>query len=51
VPVQLQPEAAREDGAIVVELRGGRVLRLPVSMPPTQLAAVVHALEQAGDAA
>ncbi len=51
VPVQVQTEAARDDGEIVVELRGGRVLHLPITMPPVQLAALIHAIETAGDAA
>ena len=46
VPVVV-PEDAAGDSQIIVELRGGRVLRLPRSMPPAQLAAVVHAIEGA----
>ena len=46
VPVAV-PEDAAGDGQIIVELRGGHVLRLPRSMPPAQLAAVVHAIEGA----
>jgi hypothetical protein len=33
------------DACASIELRGGRVLRLPVSMPAARLAEVVHALE------
>lgn len=50
VPLMVQTDAAA-DGAVIVELRGGRVLRLPLSMPAAQLAAVIHAIEAAGDAA
>ena len=51
VPLMVQSDAAAGDGAVIMELRGGQVLRLPLSMPPAQLAAVVHAIETAGDAA
>lgn len=47
VPLVVPPEDAAGDGQIIVELRGGRVLRLPRSMPAAQLAAVVHAIEGA----
>jgi hypothetical protein len=50
VPLMVQTDAAA-DGAVIVQLRGGRVLRLPLSMPPAQLAALVHAIERSGDAA
>jgi len=33
------------DACASIELRGGRVLRLPASMPAARLAEVVHALE------
>ena len=36
-----------DDERIALELRGGRVLRLPISMPPTRLAALLHAIEEA----
>ena len=51
VPLVVQGEQAPADGQVIVELRGGRVLRLPPSMPPAQLAAVVHAIEQTEDPA
>ncbi len=50
VPLMMQTDAAG-DGHVIVELRGERVLRLPLSMPATQLAALVHAIQTAGDAA
>ena len=34
-----------DDACASIELRGGRVLRLPVSMPAARLAELVHALE------
>jgi hypothetical protein len=33
------------DACASIELRGGRVLRLPVSMPATRMAELVYALE------
>ncbi len=46
VPVVLAPDQpSQADGRIAIELRGGRVMRLPASMPPDRLAAVVHAIE------
>ncbi len=33
------------DACASIELRGGRMLRLPVSMPATRMAELVHALE------
>lgn len=44
VPLVLRTSDAAE-GQVVVELRGGRVLRLPITLPPGQLAAIVHAIE------
>jgi hypothetical protein len=44
VPVVVEPRAIAE-GSFHVELRGGRVLRLPASIPAARLAEVVHALE------
>ena len=38
-------DAAASDGGIVIELRGGRVLRLPELMAVTRVAELVHALE------
>jgi len=51
VPVRVPTAAPANAGEVIVELRGGRVLRLPLSMPPAQLAALVHAIEKAEDAA
>jgi len=34
-----------DDACASIQLRGGRVLRLPASMPAARLAEVVHALE------
>jgi len=44
VPVMVEPRAIVEE-AFQVDLRGGRVLRLPASMPAARLAEVLHALE------
>lgn len=35
-------------GAMVIELRGGRALKLPESMAAARLAELIHALEAAG---
>lgn len=40
-----EPAAAAD---IVIELRGGRAMRLPASMPAEQLARMVHAIEGSG---
>jgi len=49
LPAAILPPAIRDvaalDGSIVIELRGGRRLRLPESMAVTRLAELVHALE------
>ncbi len=50
VVVRGKPAGAVEQGlasdqGLAIELRGGRLLRLPVSMPMTRLVEVVHALE------
>jgi transposase len=45
VPLMVRTEDAAADAHVVVELRGGRMLRLPLSMPAAQLAGIVHALE------
>jgi hypothetical protein len=42
-------EAAVAD--IAIELRGGRVMRLPASMPAEQVARIAHAIEAAGEGA
>jgi hypothetical protein len=44
VPVVVEPRAIVEE-PFQVDLRGGRVLRLPASMPAARLAEVLHALE------
>jgi hypothetical protein len=58
VPVVVHAAADRPEPAadiapadVVIELRGGRAMRLPASMPAGQLAALVHAIEVAGGAA
>jgi hypothetical protein len=45
LPVVVEPRLAGVEEALHVELRGGRVLRLPASMPAARLAEVLHALE------
>jgi transposase-like protein len=45
LPVVVEPRAAGVEETLQVELRGGRVLRLPASMPAARLAEVLHALE------
>ena len=40
-----QNQQRNDDGLIAIELRGGRMLRLPASMPPDRLALILHALE------
>lgn len=48
VALRVRAEEGRDDGGhIAIELRGGRVMRLPASMAPAQLAAVVRAIEEA----
>jgi transposase len=50
VPVVVRPRQqlpSQADECIAIELRGGRMLRLPVSMPAGQLAALVRAIEEA----
>ena len=44
VPVMVEPRTIVEE-SFQVDLRGGRVLRLPASMPAARLAEVLHALE------
>jgi hypothetical protein len=46
VPVVVKAPAVREAEGISIELRGGRVLRLPV-MPAAQVAELVRAIEGA----
>jgi transposase-like protein len=45
LPVVVEPRVAGVEEPLQVELRGGRVLRLPASMPAARLAEVLHALE------
>ena len=49
VPVVVRDERPRvaDDAGIVIELRGGRLLRLPGSMPAGRVAELVRALEAA----
>ncbi len=46
VPVVVKAPAARRTDGIFIELRGGRVLRLP-AMPAAQVAELVRAIEGA----
>ena len=45
LPVVVDPRLAGGEEPLQVELRGGRVLRLPASIPAARLAEVLHALE------
>jgi hypothetical protein len=45
VPVVVEPRLDGVGEPIQVELRGGRMMRLPASMPAARLAEVLHALE------
>jgi len=45
LPVVVEPRLAGVGESLQVELRGGRVLRLPASMSAARLAEVLHALE------
>lgn len=47
VPVVVREDQREPAAAIAIELRGGRVMRLPASMPAEQLARIVHAIEGA----
>jgi len=49
VPVRVEHRLGSTEEPIEVELRGGRVLRLPASTPAARLAEVLHALEQTGE--
>jgi len=42
-------ENSRREGAITIELAGGRVLRLPEAMPTQRLVELVQALEAAAE--
>jgi hypothetical protein len=45
LPVTIQRDAVPPTPSISLELRGGRTLRLPQSMPVERLAEFIHALE------
>ena len=48
VPLIVRENCATEQsGSIVIELRGGRLLRLPGAMPAARLAELIRALEAA----
>lgn len=47
VPLRVGPEEGHNDGTITIELRSGRVMRLPLAMPPAQLAAILRVIEEA----
>jgi hypothetical protein len=48
VPVVVREPGRPADERIVIDLRGGRVMRLPASMPAERVAALVRAIEGAG---
>ena len=43
-------QSAESDHSIVIELRGGRAMRLPAALPIGQIAELVHAIEAAPEA-
>ena len=47
VPVLMPQMAAVNDGHVVIELRGGRVLRLPPGLPTARVTELVRAIEAA----
>jgi hypothetical protein len=47
VPVLMPTIAAGNDGHIVIELRGGRVLRVPPGLPTARVTELVRAIEAA----
>ncbi len=48
VPVVVHDEPTETSGEqVVIELRGGRLLRLPAALPMRQVAELVHAIEAA----
>jgi hypothetical protein len=47
VPVMVSNHAVNSDAGIVIELRGGRAMRLPSALPVRQVAELVHAIEAA----
>jgi hypothetical protein len=48
VPVVVREADRPADERIVIDLRGGRAMRLPASMPAEQVAALVRAIEGTG---
>jgi hypothetical protein len=48
MPVVMSPVAAADgDGHIIIDLRGGRVLRVPVTLPTARVTELVGAIEAA----
>jgi hypothetical protein len=47
VPVLVGHEHGDSTAGMAIELRGGRVLRLPAALPVAQVAELVHAIEAA----
>jgi hypothetical protein len=47
VPLLMPGMAAASDGHVVIELRGGRVLRLPPGLPTARVTELVRAVEAA----
>jgi hypothetical protein len=47
VPVAVRQPDLADHGHLVIDLRGGRSVRLPASMPVEQVARLVHAIEGA----
>lgn len=47
VPMLMPGMAAGNDGHIVIELRGGRVLRVPPGLPTARVTELVRAVEAA----
>jgi hypothetical protein len=45
VPMVVRDGAEHSDAGIVIQLRGGRVMRLPAALPVRQVAELVHAIE------
>ena len=48
VPVVVREDRRQAQEHVVIDLRGGRAMRLPASMPPEQVARIVLAIEAAG---
>ena len=51
VPVVVQADRRAAEEHVVIDLRGGRVMRLPASMPADRLGAIVRAIEAAEEGA